>query len=36
MLDDHWKVTNKQHNEADEKNKYNYSFLTFENNYRQS
>lgn len=36
MLDDHWKVTNKQHNEADEKNKYNYSFLTFENKYRQS
>lgn len=35
MLDDHWKVTNKQHNQADEKNKYNYSFLTFENNYRQ-
>ncbi|MER2456331.1 dihydrofolate reductase [Bacillus subtilis] len=35
MLDDHWKVTNKQHNEADEKNKYNYSFLTFENKCRQ-
>ncbi|MCY7933960.1 dihydrofolate reductase [Bacillus spizizenii] len=35
MLDDHWKVTNKQHNEAVEKNKYNYSFLTFENKCRQ-
>ncbi|WIT28133.1 hypothetical protein [Bacillus phage SPbetaL8] len=34
MLDDHWKATNKQHNEADEKNKYNYSFLTFENKCR--
>ncbi|MBG8575280.1 dihydrofolate reductase [Bacillus subtilis] len=36
MLDDHWKLTNKQHNKADEKNKYNYSFITFENNHRQS
>ncbi|XAK55528.1 dihydrofolate reductase [Bacillus inaquosorum] len=35
MLYDHWKVANKQHNEADEKNKYNYSFLTFENKCRQ-
>lgn len=35
MLDDRWKLTDKLHNKADEKNKYNYSFLTFENKYRQ-
>ncbi|MCY8798141.1 dihydrofolate reductase [Bacillus inaquosorum] len=35
LLDDHWRVTDKQHNKADEKNRFNYSFLTFKNNRRQ-
>ncbi|MCY7943832.1 dihydrofolate reductase [Bacillus inaquosorum] len=35
LLDDHWRVTDKQHNKADEKNRFNYSFLTFKNSRRQ-